>query len=75
MLPTTTSQSPNAPASRARPSVPGPVEKPLSDGKEPLSPIGPERLRALRQAIEDGTYPREADVLGGLERLLGDTAE
>lgn len=33
-------------------------------------PIGPERLRALREAIEKGTYPTRDDVLGGLERLL-----
>ncbi len=35
-----------------------------------LEPIGPERLRALRKAIREGTYPTEADVLGGLERMF-----
>jgi anti-sigma28 factor (negative regulator of flagellin synthesis) len=42
-----------------------------SDGSEPLRPIGPERLRALREAIRDGSYPTDAEVLGGLERMLG----
>jgi anti-sigma28 factor (negative regulator of flagellin synthesis) len=36
----------------------------------PLRPIGPERLKALRQAIREGSYPTDADVLGGLENLL-----
>lgn len=35
-----------------------------------LHPIGPERLRELREAIRNGTYPTEADVIGGLERML-----
>jgi hypothetical protein len=43
----------------------------VSDAKEPLEPIGPARLRALREAIENGTYPSASDVLGGLERLFG----
>ena len=37
---------------------------------EALRPIGPARLRELREAIRNGTYPTQADVLGGLERLL-----
>lgn len=78
MLPTTnpTRISRNS-ASRGRPAVDRPAPKraqgqpPAGDAKAPLGPIGPERLRALREAIENGTYPTEADVLGGLDRLLG----
>ena len=33
-------------------------------------PIGPERLRQLRKAIEDGDYPLDDDVRGGLENLF-----
>ena len=36
-----------------------------------LGPIGPERLKALREAIQKGTYPTDADVVGGLTRMLG----
>jgi hypothetical protein len=35
-----------------------------------LVPIGPERLRALREAIRNGTYPSDDHVLGGLERMF-----
>jgi anti-sigma28 factor (negative regulator of flagellin synthesis) len=56
-----------APASRGRSVL-------RSEGSEhageALRPIGPERLRELREAIRNGTYPNEADVLGGLQRLL-----
>ena len=38
--------------------------------KDPLEPIGPERLKALREAIRNGTYPSDEHVLGGLERLF-----
>ena len=37
----------------------------------PLRPVGMKRLKALREAIENGTYPTEEDILGGLERLFG----
>ncbi len=33
-------------------------------------PIGPERLKALREAIESGTYPSNDDVRGGLVRMF-----
>ena len=33
-------------------------------------PIGPERLRALREAIEGGSYPSDKDVMGGLVRMF-----
>ena len=38
--------------------------------RDPLGPIGPERLFALREAIRSGHYPAEGDVLSGLARLL-----
>lgn len=33
-------------------------------------PIGPERLKALRAAIEGGNYPSDADVAGGLLEIF-----
>ena len=64
-------QAPRKPDSRGRPvSGPAPVASSAAGGKDALEPIGPERLRALREAIENGTYPTEEDVLGGLDRLL-----
>ena len=60
-------QAPRKADSRARPEV---GDASASGAKDKLSPIGPDRLRALREAIENGTYPTEADVLGGLDRLL-----
>jgi hypothetical protein len=38
--------------------------------KDVPRPIGPERLRALREAIRNGTYPSDADVMGGLVRMF-----
>lgn len=66
MLPTSkTAHKPRrkAPASRGRHGL-------RSEADEALRPVGPERMRELREAIRDGTYPSEADVLGGLQRLL-----
>lgn len=37
----------------------------------PLRAIGPERLRALREAILNGTYPMQDAVEEGLTRLFG----
>lgn len=37
---------------------------------EALEPIGPERLARLREAIQNGTYPAESDVVGGLVRMF-----
>ena len=34
------------------------------------TPIGPERLRQLREAIENGTYPNDEDVTRGLDQLF-----
>ena len=56
---------PGAGAAPDRPSATG------TDGRERLEPIGKARLRELREAIENGTYPPPADVLGGLDRLFG----
>jgi hypothetical protein len=36
----------------------------------PPRPIGPERLRALREAILNGTYPMESAVTKGLVTLF-----
>ena len=36
----------------------------------PPRPIGPERLRALREAILNGTYPTEAAAAQGLLSLF-----
>jgi hypothetical protein len=33
-------------------------------------PIGPERLKALREAIRDGTYPLDRAVQSGLLRMF-----
>ena len=43
-----------------------------SGPKDPLGPIGTARLRDLREAIRNGTYPTEAHIVGGLERLFED---
>jgi hypothetical protein len=52
---------------------PDPHVPPLSlasDESSPPRPIGPERLRALREAILNGTYPLDAAVLSGLTALF-----
>ena len=36
----------------------------------PAQPIGLARLKAIRQAIREGRYPAEEDVVGGLARLF-----
>jgi hypothetical protein len=43
---------------------------PDPNGHRPPRPIGPEALRALREAIRNGTYPSDAAVMAGLERLI-----
>ena len=47
----------------------GSTVKPTSPDDVPR-PIGPERLKALREAIRNGTYPTDADVRGGLDRMF-----
>jgi hypothetical protein len=46
-----------------------PVPPAADDGQAPR-PIGPERLRALREAILNGTYPTEAAVASWLTSLF-----
>lgn len=50
-------------AERGAAGLPGPQNVPR--------PIGPERLRALRERIERGEYPSEDDVAGGLFEMFG----
>jgi anti-sigma28 factor (negative regulator of flagellin synthesis) len=50
----------------------------LPRGKAPHDvprPIGKERLKALREAIRNGTYPSDEDVAGGLARMFGRPGE
>ncbi|MFM8979788.1 MAG: hypothetical protein ACKOSS_04915 [Planctomycetia bacterium] len=44
-----------------------------ADEPPPLRAIGPERLRALREAILNGTYPTQDAVEEGLTRLFRGT--
>lgn len=44
-----------------------------ADETPPLRAIGPERLRALREAILNGTYPTQDAVEEGLTRLFRGT--
>ncbi len=67
MLPTTNTPKP-AVKSETEPAVDVASGPNGAAGK--LEPIGTDRLRALREAIQSGTYPSEADVLGGLERMF-----
>lgn len=39
-------------------------------GHRAPKPIGIEAMRALRKAIREGTYPTDADVIGGLVRIM-----
>jgi hypothetical protein len=57
------------PTAEARPDAP-PASIPRGPNDE-LRPIGPERLQWLREAIRNGTYPTDDDVLGGLTRMMG----
>lgn len=75
MLPT--SKTPRSAAPEARPgqipvaAVASAKPAPEADSpRDPLEPIGPERLRALREAIQNGTYPLDEHVLGGLGKLF-----
>ncbi len=47
-----------------------PAAPPGADDAAPPRPIGPERLRALREAILNGTYPLEQRVVEGLAELF-----
>ena len=45
------------------------------DPAKDLRPIGPERLRALAEAIRNGTYPTDEHVVLGLRRMFADQPE
>ena len=66
-------KSPASPAHAAAPAG-TPQVRPASErgDQDQLRPIGPERLKALREAIRNGTYPTDQDVVGGLTRMLGE---
>ncbi len=63
---------------RLDPAQEAPGDAALTPGQEAASegprdvprPIGPSRLRALREAIESGAFPTEADISSGLERMF-----
>ena len=70
-------RSPRTPGGRSIPVLfPVPQSDPLHtpdlpvDDGAPVRPIGPERLRALREAILSGAYPLEAAVQSGLTQLF-----
>lgn len=46
----------------------GPVAGPFAH--RPPKPIGPEAMKALREAIKSGKYPTDDAVRAGLERLI-----
>ncbi len=39
-------------------------------GRRRLEPIGPEKLRRLRESILNGSYPLDAAVIGGLAKMF-----
>lgn len=47
-----------------------PSPPPAPDDNAPPRPIGPERLRALREAILSGTYPLDQAATQGLTSLF-----
>ena len=82
MLPTSSSSSRSPAGTNPTPEGSGPQrsepEAPgldAGDGDTPLGPIGPERLAKLREAIRNGTYPTESDVVGGLVRLFDERSK
>ena len=42
----------------------------MAIGQDPPRPIGPEELKALREAIKSGKYPSDAVVVRGLVRMI-----
>ena len=69
MLPAT-SMLPSAPMLPATSMLPSAPMLPAADDAAAPQPIGPERLRALREAILSGAYPGEVAVTDGLTSLL-----
>ena len=64
-LPAAAPAAPDASASTPSDAAPLP---PVA--KRPMKPIGPAALKALREAIRSGTYPSDAVVRDGIERLI-----
>ena len=60
--------------STGTPEPKAPAAPPVAPGDafahKPPKPIGPEALKALREAIKSGKYPSDAAVRSGLERLI-----
>lgn len=77
MLPTP-DQPKDERAGTTAPPEAGPAQSPKKarGGKShrPLEPIGPDKLRQLRESILNGTYPLDEAVVGGLAKMfLGPT--
>lgn len=70
MLPLYPTPNPNASDAKAATVPPAPA----ADDASAPRPIGPERLRALREAILNGTYPSESAVTEGLSSLFRGSA-
>jgi|GEM_PF-5288614 len=62
-------QAPVAPCEGTASSSPAPASSSPFAHKPP-KPIGPEAMRALREAIRSGRYPSDDVVRRGLERLI-----
>lgn len=65
--------APTTAAERARPTEAAGgagAASPTPSHRRPLTPIGPDRLRRLRQSILNGTYPLDEAVVGGLARMF-----
>lgn len=62
-------ETPKTASSGRRPPIDRLPPLPGDDGGE-LRPIGPQRLRELRERIRNGTYPTDQDVEAGLRRMF-----
>lgn len=73
MLPTDDASRPALDRRTARaatsPGAPAPTAAAKSH-RRPLKPIGPDKLRRLRESILNGTYPLDEAVIGGLARMF-----
>ena len=71
--PSTSDGRPAAAPAGAPGSTPGVTPPAAPSGPfahKPPKPIGPEALKALREAIKSGKYPSDDAVRSGLERLI-----
>ena len=64
------SKSPRASSSAKRKKASIAPPEPMAIGQGPPRPIGPEALKALREAIKSGKYPSDAVVVRGLVRMI-----